>query len=154
MVWLLVLLSVGAIVYGIIRCKKEENDAGSFLSLAFGVVATLFLLIFLPIQTLDNGSRVAEMEVFLESNTQNYQYSIDETASYLSVDSIKENVLIEGSIEKLQQAGYVSERIKEWRDSVNEYNTRLASFKYYDSNIFMGVLIPDKVKDMKFLVIK
>ncbi len=154
MIWLLFILGIGLIILGVILCKNNDDSMGGVFAVCFGVVISITLLVALPIETMTNGSDVAEMKTFLESNTQNYQYSVSETASYLSIDTFKEGVLVEGSIEKLQQAGYVSERIKEWRDSVNEYNTKLASLRYYDSNIFTGVLVPNEVQDMKFLVIK
>jgi hypothetical protein len=154
MIWLLLILGIGLFVMGVILYRNDEFSIGGMFSCISGTMLVIGLLIGLPIQTFKNGATVAEMQTFLESNTKNYQYSIDETASYLSSDTFKDNVLVEGSIEKLQQAGYVSERIKEWRDSVNDYNTKLASMKYYNSNIFLGVLYPNAVDDMKMLIIK
>ena len=45
----------------------------------------------------------------------------------------------------------MGERLAEWRDEVIEYNLTIASMKYYDSNIWTGVLFPDEVQNMKLL---
>jgi len=153
MIWLTLVIALGLFIWGVILMREDDMSMGGMFACIIGGLLSLVLLIMLPCTILDNGSTVAEMKIFRDTNTNNYQYSIDETASYLSEDTFT-NSLVNGSIEKMQQAGYVSERIKEWRDSVNAYNTKLASLKYYDSNIFMGVLYPNEVQDMKFLVIK
>ena len=137
------------------RWKKEENSWGNGEGptvVVCSLLAFLFYLIVLLIH-LTNYSGVEQWEAFYNNNTQNYQIAIDKTSSYLSSDLFKD-VLVQGSVEKLQQAGYVSERIKEFRDSANTYNTTLASLKYFNNNPIFGVLVPDKVEDMKFLVIK
>ena len=38
-------------------------------------------------------------------------------------------------------------------DEVNSYNRSIARLKYYDSNIWTAVLVPDEVQNMRFLKI-
>ena len=100
-----------------------------------------------------NGNGLAKWQAFYAANSQNYVITIDETVSYLSSDTYIESVLVEGSLEKIKQSSYVSERIVEWRDAVNEYNSTIASMQYWNGIPFTGVLVPDGVEDMKLLVI-
>ena len=101
-----------------------------------------------------NGAGLAKWQAFYVANTQNYEIAVDETASYLSQQGFMNSTFFDGSIEKFEQAGYVSERIKEWRDAVNRYNDTIARMQYYNRNIFTGVLVPDGVEDMKLLIIQ
>jgi len=132
---------------------REELSGGEGGCICFGLLFTIILLalvIWIPIA---NGSGLAKRQAFYEANALNYEITVDETAAYLSQEDFVDK-LVSGSIEKIEQAGYVSERIKEWRDAVNGYNTAIASMKYYDRNIFTGLLVPNEVQDMKLLVIK
>ena len=132
--------------------KEGEPKIGAVL----GVLFALALGIIIPLVTLANGSGLAKWQAFYSANAQNYEIAVDETASYLSADQYVEHALIpiEGSIERFKLTEAVSTRIAEWRDGVNKYNLTIASMKYFDGNIFTGVLVPDAVQDMKFLIIK
>jgi hypothetical protein len=154
MIWLLLIPFIGLVILGIVLMRNDDFSIGGVFASVGGWLGVLVLVIALPSATVCNGSHVAEMQAFYNTNTKNLAYAVDETASYLSADIFKDGLLIEGSIEKLQQAGYVSERIKDWVEKVNQYNKELASLKYYNANPFTGVLIPDEVEDMRFLVIE
>lgn len=136
------------------REPKEEEDWNSYDVMFVVCLAAVIMgsAIIFPWQV-SNGRGLAEWQAFCEANTYNYEYAVDETVSYLSVKDFT-GVMVEGSIEKLEQAGYVSERIREWRNAVNQYNTTIASMKYYNRNILTGVLVPDGIEDMRLLIIK
>ena len=119
-----------------------------------GAAILIALLITYPCVTVSKGSDLAKHQAFFEANTQNFAIAVDDTAAYLSVDSFAEGLLIEGSLEKVQLATIVGERITEWRDAVNAYNLEIASMQYYDQNFFLGVLFPDAVQEMKLLIIE
>lgn len=117
-----------------------------------GILSLIFFLI-LPLLTLSNSSDLVKLDTFYNTNNQNYQITIDKTASYLSVDEFKSQV-IAGSIEKSNLAQTISTRISEWRDQVNDYNLAIASMQYFDQNIFTGILYPNRVQELKPLVLK
>lgn len=75
-----------------------------------GAFPTCLLLIVLPVVTWCNGETLYNLQAFYEANVRNYQIATDETASYLSEGEFV-NKLVAGSLEKFQQAGYVSEII-------------------------------------------
>jgi len=130
----------------------SSGDAEGVTVVILSIAIFLFYLITGGI-AFNNYSGLAKWEAFYEANTKNYEVAVDMTASYLSTQDF-ESKLISGSIEKLEQTGYISDRIVEWRDAVNKYNTTIASIKFYDSNWLTGSLVPDKVQDMKLLVIE
>jgi hypothetical protein len=170
MIWLLLIPCVGLLIWGI--CLKrggkkiarnpyvppypreyEYRNSGYFPR-TLGLAGIMLIIFCLPYLTITNSSTVAQLQAFYDNNAKNYSITVDRTAAYLSSDNFSKSTIIEGSVEKFQQAGYISDRIKEWRDAINWYNLNLASLKYYDSNIFIGILIPDAVQDMKFIEIK
>lgn len=148
MVYLGLLAAILAVVVGLVFEKKAP---GMFWLAGVGALVTGVLIVVLPVVTWQNGAKVYRLQAFFESNAGNYQVAVDETASYLSEEEFV-NQLVAGSIEKLEQSTYVSERIKEWRDSVNAYNLTVAGLKYWDDNPFTGVLVPDSIQDMKLLL--
>lgn len=154
MIYLLAIPFVAMIVLGCFYKKPEELSDARLTGIILGALLLLALLIGCGVGTLCNGTGLAEWQAFYTANADNYSFAVDKTASYLSAKSYRENLLVEGSIEKFKQASYVNERITEWRNAVNRYNTTIASMKYFDSNIFTGILVPDAVQDMKLLVIK
>jgi len=114
---------------------------GEITAIAVGVVASIIFLFPCILIPINNGMDLAQWENFYDTNVANYAITVDKTASYLSVEKF-EPQLIDGSVEKWQQAGYVSERLREWRDAVNEYNKMIASMRWVDRNIWIGVFMP------------
>lgn len=154
MILLLGLVFLGLILWGGIRgFTRRSRGEGESVAVVIGAILLTVMSIICPIVALQNGMNLMQLEAFYTANTQNYEFAIDETASYLSQEEFTD-VLIEGSLERLKQAGYVSERIAEWRDAVNEYNLTVASMQYFNRNIFTGVLFPDGIENMKLLIIK
>ena len=147
-------LLIPAVMLALGIWKWEKWDVGGSLLVTFGAIVLVILLIVYPCITVGNGSALAKHQAFFEANTQNFATAVDNTAAYLSVDSFAEGLLIEGSLEKLQLATIVAERITEWRDAVNAYNLGIASMQYYDQNALLGVLYPDAVQEMKLLIIE
>jgi len=152
MLWLICVFFLIMAVFGFWMADSQGGDSWHWLT-GIGLTLGLSLLLILPSCGLRNGAGLAEWQAFHYANSRNYKITVDETASYLSQEQFTAK-LVEGSIEKLKQAGYVSERIKEWRDSVNEYNTTIASMQYFNRNVFTGVLVPNEVEDMRLLIIK
>lgn len=151
MIWLLLVVFLLLMVGGCIGLKKDKDD-GWWGAILIGGVASLLLLIILSVITVCNSVEFVKLKAFYQANSRNYEIAVDETASYLSEESFRQ-ALIDGSIEKFELAGYVSDRISEWRDAANRYNIAIANMKYFDSTIFFGVLYPDELRDAKLLII-
>lgn len=152
MVYLIGLIPLALLLWGIIVEEKEGYGEGVMQIFIGGILSLIFFLI-LPLLTLSNSSDLVKLDTFYNTNNQNYQITIDKTASYLSVDEFKSQV-IAGSIEKSNLAQTISNRIAEWRDQVNDYNLAIASMQYFDQNIFTGILYPNRVQELKPLVLK
>ena len=151
MLWLIALVFLGMIIWGILTWGRTVwGGDGQGFAVVFGSLGLALTALILGGITLASGEGLARLQTFYEVNNQNYATTLNQTEALLSTEKFTSQ-LVAGSIEKLQVASTVSERIKEWRDKVNEYNTATASMKYYDSNIWTGVLIPDEVQNMKLL---
>lgn len=151
MIWIVFGLLVAGAVIGSVLVKMGGVDSDWLFLQVPCVILAFVVLIVLLIATAANSAGFVALNTFYQANSQNYEVAIDETASYLSEEGFKQ-VLVEGSIEKLALAGYVSERLREWRDAVNTYNTGIAKMKYWNSNIFLGVLYPNEVMSAKLLI--
>ena len=155
MIWLIGLLIFGGITgWGIWRVANDESGGdGETIAIVFGGIGLFCFLLIVGMWTIANHAGLARWEAFYEINTVNYQITVDKTASYLSQEEFAD-VLVQGSVERFEQAGFVSERIAEWRDAVNEYNLTITSMKYFDRLPLTGCMMPDNVQSMKLLVIK
>ena len=153
---LLVLLALaGAVLLGVgIWYERKDGDSDApWVGIVVGIVlllTTLGIGIGMPTGF---GVQIAEQEAFYDFNTANYLVAVDKTAAYLSQEEF-ESTLIQGSVERWKQAGYVSERIREWRDSVNRYNQNLARLRSLDRNIWFGLVIPNVPDRLQFIAIK
>ncbi|KKN02649.1 hypothetical protein LCGC14_1115590 [marine sediment metagenome] len=159
MIYLLLGLGIGLIILGVVgltRTKTWDDGSGWVAPFVLGILCTFPLLIIIPGYIFANGSGLMKWQAFYEANSRNYEIAVDETASYLSTEKLIEQALIpiDGSIEKMKLADSVSTRILEWRNAVNRYNNTISSMKYFNRNIFTGVLVPNEVEDMKLLIIQ
>lgn len=152
MILLLWIPIIGLIVGGVYLARKFSGD-GEELGWVLGILGSLIaltLLIICVFQPLWSGIRVAQYTAFYEANYHNYGVTIEETASHLSNEEFT-GMLIAGSIEKFELAGYVSERLKEWRDEVNQFNLDIARYRVYSTHLLTGVLhpkLPDHVQPL------
>ena len=144
MILLLWIPVIFLIVYGTIKSKNGDYNVSTdgTIQQTIGIVLAFVLSLVLIVEPISSGAKVAEYEAFYRANYDNYGVAVDETASYLSTDKF-EGYLIDGSIEKLSQAGYVSERIKEWRDEVNKFNINISRYRYLSTHPFIGILKPN-----------
>ena len=141
--------------------KREAKSSDDFKpSTIWTVVAPMaFIAAIIPpmIQYPTNIERVAYMTSFYRNNTQAYEVAADRTASYLSQDKFiqeLESKFVAGSLEKMQLANIVSQRITEWRDGVVAYNQIMETYKRLTYNPWTGILIPRIPDDVKPLAIK
>lgn len=144
------LVGAGIIIGVIFGCWR--NREGGWIIFFVGIIAAVALLLCSIIIPIGTGVALARMEAFYEANVQNYEVAADETASYLSTEAFQA-LLMAGSIEKIELADEVAARIVEWRDAVNQYNNKLASFTYYNQNLWVGTFYPTPPDYLKMLKI-
>lgn len=143
------LLIGAAIVLGLVFGWMKNRDGG-WIFFFLGIIAAVVFLIVCIAVPAGKGAALARMEAFYEANVQNYEVAADKTASYLSMEEFQA-LFIAGSIEKLELADEIAARILEWRDAVNRYNNKLASFTYYDQNAWVGTFYPTPPEHLKLL---
>ena len=139
MILLLWIPIIALIIWGI-RLNKKDDDEGIGQLTIGGAFFVVFLLVCI-IEPISNGANAARYTNFYDNNSQNYAIAVEETTTLLSIEEF-ENQLIAGSVEKWEQAGYVSERIMEWRDNVNKFNSDIAVYRYYSDHPLIGILFP------------
>ena len=134
--------------------RNEYMDSGGWAITGI-VILALSLSVIVPAITvpISSGVAVKEHKIFYDVNVNNYKATADDATTYLSEEEYRDN-LIGGSIEYAGQAGYISERLAEWRDAVNEYNEWLARYEYYDSHWFIGVLYSNLPEELTYLEIR
>lgn len=126
------------------RSVARPDDRSLWGGLSWFLVVCLVILILLFIGiTAHLQLALAELEAFKESNCGNYETAAELTEALLSKDSSTYTYLVDGSIERLEQSQTVSDRIREWRDAANEYNTELARMKRAKANLWIGIVYPD-----------
>lgn len=158
---------IGLIGRGVYVCRKAvggtprvnavTRDNGKSLIWTGALLGFIFLTVCLA-QPFASGRAMARYMAFYDANYYNYRISVDETAAYLSSEEFVEGSedqlrLVDGSVEKWGQTAVVSERLKEWRDAVNQYNVDVAQYRFYSTHWLVGVLHPDLPDEIKLLVV-
>ncbi len=152
MIWLAVLI-IPFIMFGCEWLFWNRTKGDRWVFAAFGFLGLAIGVCVVGGWAITNYVSYPQHRAFYEVNSQNYAVTIDETSALLSQEKYISEALIpvEGSIEKMELAKTVSERIVEWRDAVNRYNRIVASLQYLDNNIFFDCMIPNDVHDLKLL---
>jgi hypothetical protein len=118
----------------------------------------LIISVIIPITTYTTSiGTVAELEAFYNASSSNFEISRDDTASYLSEEKIQKSegslIPIYGSIERIGMGASAANRILEYRNTVNLYNTSFARYKAYSSNILFSIAYVPVPQGLKVLVI-
>jgi len=119
------------------------------------VCLVISLLIPVGIYT-SNIGKIADLEAFYLASVTNFELARDDTASYLSEDRIESNITlipITGSIEKMGVGQSVANRVLEYRNSVNAYNSAFAKYRAYKKNMLYGIAYPNVPEEMRLLII-
>ena len=124
------------------------------VAIASGVAILVTVIIPVGIYSSNLGT-IADLEAFYSASATNFQISRDDTASYLSPDSITPGTLIAitGSIEKMGMGAATADRVLDYRNAVNIYNSSYLRFKTYSSNILYGIAYPKLPAEMRLLII-
>lgn len=140
-------------LWGIIRAAKHTYQGdGEGEAAAIGLGGGLFIctaIVFFLI-ALANGEETAIWKEFYNNGYKNSLAVVNLTRELMSsATDTFEGKIVNGSIEKLEQAKAVSERLANLKDEVNLYNKTIASMKYYNHNIWTGILVPDEIEELK-----
>jgi len=123
------------------------------------VASGIFLLvtIIIPISIYaSNIGVIADLEAFFNASSTNFQISRDDTASYLSEEKISSSnalIPIYGSIERMGVGESAANRVLEYRNAVNEYNSAYARYKAYSTSMLFSITYPSIPSQMRFLVV-
>lgn len=85
---------------------------------------------------------VSRLEAFQSYTLSAYEATIDETRDLISVD-ISNATFVEGSVEKMEIASDVANRIAELRDKTEQYNAALAYMARMDGIPIIGLAYPN-----------
>ena len=151
----IILLLVGLFIIslgGFIWAIQESRGRGlvGVPSLAIGIVSFIGVVtasFIWPITYLDSVGKIAEMEAFYNETLSAYEYAVSAT------DEIEINGAEPGIIDiaHQQQAVATSERIKELRDAVEKYNSRLAKYRRWNSTIIITDMFADPPEYLQFI---
>ncbi len=129
-----------------------KNKLAIVASLVFVVIT-----IIIPVGIYSsNIGKIADLEAFYNASATNFQISRDDTASYLSEDKIQSNITlipITGSIERMGVGQSAANRVLEYRNSVNAYNTAFAKYRAYKRSMLYGIAYPEVPSEMRLLII-
>src|SRR4030042_3909437 len=122
-----------------------------------GSLVFLVISIIIPVGIYSsNIGKIADLEAFYMASSTNFQISRDDTASYLSEDKITSNITlipITGSIERMGVGQSTADRVLEYRNAVNAYNSAFAKYRAYKRNMLYGIAYPEVPTEMRLLII-
>ncbi|KKL88085.1 hypothetical protein LCGC14_1928210 [marine sediment metagenome] len=124
---------------------------------ALFVCSLILLIVFLSVWMgvyLGHVGELAKMDSFQKATLSTYEYAVTETAAMLSQEGLAEAFLLDGSIEKLQLADSVSQRISELRTRLEVHNEGLARYQILENNILVGVFYPPSPDHLTYLTLK
>lgn len=120
---------------------REEEAAGLVLIFFFSMV----LFPVWSVMYWDSYAKCVKLEAFYTTNYSNYITVEEKTKEVMfSLDKAL-------NLETMQQSTNWSERIKEMRDEVNDYNIILSKLRRYNSTIWLSPLFATPSKDLKLI---
>ncbi len=146
----IVFLAIGLL--SAIAALVFKNKLAVIASLVFVVVS---LIIPVGIYS-SNIGKIADLEAFYMASATNFEISRDDTASYLSESKIESNITlipITGSIERMGVGQSTANRVLEYRNSVNAYNSAFAKYRAYKRNMLYGIAYPEVPTEMRLIII-
>ena len=157
----LLILGIALILIAVLAWSKEKSYGDYtdrfYVAILSGIGLLLTSVLMLSICYVMYVGSNARLSAFYEASKSNYVYAIDETDSVLTIsqESLKDTLIaVEGSVEKLQVGDAVTQRIAEYRDAVNQYNSDLAYVRAMDSNFLVGVMYATPDENLKLIAIK
>lgn len=146
-------LMIGCIV-GLKKSDSYSNE-GWWIGTVFSGLILIIIIIVALVAYAANATRVSELKAFRDVNVQNYSVVVAETRAILSSEEFIDK-MVEGSLEKTGTGQSIADRIKEWRDAVNQYNIEVAGKQRTRSLwLYPGWLImPPEINELALLTIK
>lgn len=146
---MLVLICISLFVVGVILIRSDELFG---VGVAFVAFSLLFMLVILPVTYFSSYTTVADLQAFQKSNRQNYSIIIDQTEK--AIIKIDQETSLRISLENLQQSTNWSERMKELRDNIVEYNKNLYRLKIYNDSIWLDWFFLDVPEEFVPIVLE
>jgi len=140
-----------------IHNDRYSGDAGQVVLLG---ILILFLIAFLIVWPSVYGgcmAKIAEMKAFKEKTKEVFETVVIRTQD-LEIKAVKEiaklenpNLLNLGELAYQDLSKVTSERLKELRGQINEYNTRLEIYKSYNEYFFARGFLPEVPKEFELI---
>jgi heme/copper-type cytochrome/quinol oxidase subunit 1 len=147
----LTLVFLAMLIAGFIGLRQKKSDYLDhdidYAMISIGGIFVLILWALVGFIYVGNTINIKKLQTFKDHNVQNYAVTVSETRILLSEKEFR-NVLVEGSLEKMQVGAEVSKRLVEWRDKVNDYNLNVASIRVIrDLWVLPGFLVMPEIPD-------
>ncbi len=139
---------IGSIVYGVMKGFEGFWGSGIVMVLA----SVIIVLLVWPIQYIYSITQIAEMESFYTANRQNYEMTVEQTSK--AIIFLEKESTLQISVENLKQSTNWSERLKELRDEVSQYNDHLYRLTAYNDNWLLDWFFKDIPESFKPIIIK
>lgn len=150
---LAIALCVGLLGAGLIMRAKDKCNGWEIPTGLSVAILVSFITIIAAGEMIPNYSEKVELQNFYTTNVRNYADTVNMSEDILSQAKFVEGL---GAIgEGLAYSGQsvaTTEAIVEWRDAINDYNSRLAQYKAWQSNPWTNWFHYDI--DAEFLTIK
>jgi len=144
---LVLLLVIGVVIAGVFAALDWENAFWG--GIIFLVIVTIATVILWPSCYFTSLYDVANMETFYDVNKQNYEVTIDQTKeAVISLNSMDQFQI---AVESMNQSTNWSERIKELREEVVEYNEKLRRLRVYNGIVWIDWFFVDPPEKLKVI---
>lgn len=129
---------VGLVVWSYVHKPASKYDDGEIFARIMGLI---FLVVLVPTFVIARGFNTvgnASLELAYTTTIHNYEITLAETKSLISLPGQADGAFINGSMEKLQIASSAASRMTELRDEINHYNELIVSKRAWSHEWFLG----------------
>jgi hypothetical protein len=152
----LIIFLIFAIPILVIRAFSASYDDTADFVQYFLTLSLVVIFVVGGIVYVHNYSQLVKQEVFYNIATQNYQYTIRETENVRlewAADLESEGLSTE-NLSYFGIASHYSERLKEFRDRINEYNDFIHMMRKYNKNLLFAWCLPTPSDDLKLIALE
>ncbi len=144
----LLAFGISLIIYGV----REDSESLWGSATVIVIASVIVLLLVWPVEYMISITRVAEMKSFYTANRQNYEMTVEQTSK--AIIFLEKESTLQISVENLKQSTNWSERLKELRDEVSQYNDHFYRLTAYNDNWLIDWFFKDLPESFKPIIIK